>query len=790
MILNSRTSISRFIISVILFFILSGCDVFFPPDFNNPDSEQPGIEDPTGEPDEGEASGDGTEEPFEPAFPDFNITFEEGDYWKFGIKSSWTSDFGLYSGFSTGSFILRLGSAEEIGGVTVYPLEIFEADCLVDDLPRWDYLGISEGVLYGSVDGISLITLFDSNWGIWPGSGFFKGMDPGVLYAAKAGHLTNDFIDSEALKISDSLSESDSFYLPGYGTVYGGGATINANSSEYYSLETGPLGYYNSESYMDYDYQRSDKLEIGLIESSLTGGNWGPLAPPASLTVSQGEFPDKIVLDWEPVAGAVKYNVIRELSRSFIQIAEISGGENSSYTITLDHLLVGLVSGQIYTFYVTAENSFGEETRYSPEATGWIMDHPSDFSMAYTYYKYVPNNTPASGTFPDLPSTLSIGPGTVGAREEAAETSSFSITEEELNRMYTGVLASGFIDQPRVDVLDDEEDYFDISIGEESFIINTFLADGGELESVSGILDTLHSIVPPLGPPGNVTGSFIVDEKQYIDLDWEEVPFGHESRIYYLGSDGLTEPILISLSENYLAGFGVVDYGYGYFIPGGNNYYAVAITDAFGFPGDMSPALNIPVGTGTVNFISDPDAYYSFITNESSNYEQRKHRVLYSSVSLYANPETELELKKETGCELAPFGVSFGREDESNYCALLLRTDGKYSIIGDYGGVLTVYQGWTSMSAINQGLGASNTVRLTLTGPFSTHPYRFTTYINGQQTEQYLYWNELPGGGIGVLCDVGSEEEESFPLIPVHLRMKVLEPDIRPVVGDCYLSIY
>lgn len=225
-----------------------------------------------------DGGGDGTSTiPTGPAFDGFTFTLTEGSYWEFYWKyeSSETTTSGTSRGFDAGNFRVSLGAPQTVGGLTAFPVTITgdhtdNAD--FDYAPRWHYLALQDSRLLGSTDGATFNTVFDAATGQWSGGGFFVPFPDDAPVQATVSAVSNDFIDTNAIKVSRSASQSQCSYYPEAGTICTGDASYTLSESEYHKGGIGPIAYSYHYSYADPSgtYSMSAYRDLGLVATSFT----------------------------------------------------------------------------------------------------------------------------------------------------------------------------------------------------------------------------------------------------------------------------------------------------------------------------------------------------------------------------------------------------------------------------------------------------------------------------------------------------------------------------------------
>ena len=220
-----------------------------------------------------------------PIISGFDISLREGDFWEYewDYYTSTVYSGGGSSGTRAGIFRITLGAPFTIGDLTAFPLIVSgnnnqDFDGVIPfTYPRWTHIAISENEILMSNDGMTFDTVFNANTGFVIGFGFFEELSDQNLFEISVGSINNDYLSGDAYLLSDSASESNCEYFPGYGTICGADVSVDYTliRREYYQEAIGPVGYY-------YHYSAStggtfdsvhvtNTINIGLVASSLRG---------------------------------------------------------------------------------------------------------------------------------------------------------------------------------------------------------------------------------------------------------------------------------------------------------------------------------------------------------------------------------------------------------------------------------------------------------------------------------------------------------------------------------------
>lgn len=220
----------------------------------------------------------------EPETPLLALT--QGGFWEFGwteYESSYAMSDTSYS-LETGYYRATLGTAENIGGILMYALEI--SGHPGDYTPRWERIGgDSAGRIFGTEAGSrQLVTLYDpSSGGQWPGAGFFVELRDTVLMkgalhsSVNQGkwHTSHQYYDGSAHAVTYSFEQDNCEYFPGIGNICGGDMDQDVLEIEYWTQDLGPVAWHYYTSYSDcggsFCSGSTSEYDVGLYRSSLMG---------------------------------------------------------------------------------------------------------------------------------------------------------------------------------------------------------------------------------------------------------------------------------------------------------------------------------------------------------------------------------------------------------------------------------------------------------------------------------------------------------------------------------------
>jgi hypothetical protein len=171
----------------------------------------------------------------------------------------------------------------------------------------------------------------------------------------------------------------------------------------------------------------------------------------------------------------------------------------------------------------------------------------------------------------------------------------------------------------------------------------------------------------------------------------------------------------------------------------------------------------------TVEFELDDEGFSQLATNDPENYGYVLWGVESEEIAV---PNVyELECKKISGYEECGYGMVFetSHENKEKFYAVLISADGYYTIFKSVGTELedeTIITDWVESDTINTGYNELNKIKVIKAD--ST----YTVYINDIEVDEFTDADDF-GDNIGLYVEVGYEDEESFPQIPVDVRFKL-----------------
>ena len=292
--------------------------------------------------------------PASPKYPGYRLEFAEGDFWRFKWDFSdrtCSQGSGCNTDLADGEYQITLGPEREWKGATVFAVQVTGTSGFVDGNTTrdfkltWPYLGIVDGRIVGTngTGDSPLVTLFDSQTGKWPGSGFFTNRFSSTdLFEARPGTFgsSNDFAAWSGL-------QSGAFHFVQAASSQGKCETIEGrricpreesfsySESEYYRPGVGPYGYLynNTASFSGGGFTTTFQSveRVALIASSHTGSSRVELTPADRPEVST---PPTAISDIpDPIFGPVDGGLV--LAPGSPDIPDFSSGLNVEDGIVL-----------------------------------------------------------------------------------------------------------------------------------------------------------------------------------------------------------------------------------------------------------------------------------------------------------------------------------------------------------------------------------------------------------------------------------------------------------------------
>jgi hypothetical protein len=218
------------------------------------------------------------------------VTLSDGDYWDFRWtyeEESCAQGSGCNSDSDSGMFRVTLGAPQQVGGRTLYAVTVTGRDYAWEEpqslAPAWQFIGTDGAQLLGSVDGVSVTTLFDASSGGWTGGGFFGRFDTASeAHSAAASAITtadafaawDGVRPGPAIAVARSDSESMCELIEGR-QICPRDESFSTSERQLYRDGVGPFGYtyQRSVSFSGGGFFSSNRFEeaVALVASSLQG---------------------------------------------------------------------------------------------------------------------------------------------------------------------------------------------------------------------------------------------------------------------------------------------------------------------------------------------------------------------------------------------------------------------------------------------------------------------------------------------------------------------------------------
>jgi hypothetical protein len=284
-----------------------------------------------------------------PLIPGYDLDLQAGDFWRFRWEwadRSCSQGSGCRTSEDDGVFQVSLGESAVNNGVEMFEvISVGESVYADGDIthsfaPEWSYIGINENrIVVSKTVSSKLVTLFDAQTGVWPGSSFFSGrFSDDVLVQAYPGSLSgsHEFATWDGVETGpwDFVRSADT---GGECSLFDGRILcpteekFDYTQNEYYRPGVGPFGYiYNySASFSGGGLSSSFATEerVALIASSFTGDVAGDFGKPTPVppTPTAIPTPTPVVLG-DPIYGPVDGSLA--LVPTAIDIPEFEPGLN------------------------------------------------------------------------------------------------------------------------------------------------------------------------------------------------------------------------------------------------------------------------------------------------------------------------------------------------------------------------------------------------------------------------------------------------------------------------------
>lgn len=220
----------------------------------------------------------------EPRFEGFDFEIGSGDFWDYRWSStsrSCAQGSGCSSEEDSGLFRVELGDRTSVRGTTAY--EVILTGDRGTNAPPWRFIAVEDMKILGSMDGSSLVVLFDGQIGAWAGSGFFDTrFDSDELSVASHGSLTGSDATAgwagvhagPAIVVGRAQSQSECEIIEGR-RICPRQESYSFTEREWYRPGVGAVGYsYRSSSSFSgggFFSSYASEETVALVASSLRG---------------------------------------------------------------------------------------------------------------------------------------------------------------------------------------------------------------------------------------------------------------------------------------------------------------------------------------------------------------------------------------------------------------------------------------------------------------------------------------------------------------------------------------
>lgn len=171
------------------------------------------------------------------------VSLQARDYWEFERSDTLasTTSSGTSTTAKSGSFRVTLGSPQNLGGRTAFPLTVTGDTTL--GKPVWDYLAADGSLLLGTRDGSVYSTILGSDSGGWKGAGFFSFFPPNLARTVSKGTFQGNYRSVSAWQVSRSSSSGGCTYYSEVGQNICTTDPSSYSETEYEKAGVGPVGY-------------------------------------------------------------------------------------------------------------------------------------------------------------------------------------------------------------------------------------------------------------------------------------------------------------------------------------------------------------------------------------------------------------------------------------------------------------------------------------------------------------------------------------------------------------------
>lgn len=167
--------------------------------------------------------------------------------------------------------------------------------------------------------------------------------------------------------------------------------------------------------------------------------------------------------------------------------------------------------------------------------------------------------------------------------------------------------------------------------------------------------------------------------------------------------------------------------------------------------GCSSPSDSKDDNYTTILWDRDSQGEYRLYTDDPSNYNQ-----IHWLITNQNYITGQITVTRKAGDEAYGTGFVFGATSVRDFYYVVVDQMGYYLVGVVVDGELSDSTDWIDDASLNQGLGATNTIRV------DTGSNGFTITFNGESSHSYT--NVVPAGGMGPIGQFGPEDEEELPV--------------------------
>ncbi len=176
----------------------------------------------------------------------------------------------------------------------------------------------------------------------------------------------------------------------------------------------------------------------------------------------------------------------------------------------------------------------------------------------------------------------------------------------------------------------------------------------------------------------------------------------------------------------------------------------------------------------TIEWESDGDGFIQFSTNDPQ-WHNYWFTVIYNQVIPTFTTLTA-ELKRVSGYYYALYGINFCSQDFDNYYELIIDIDGGFSVYKQINSSWIPLINWTYSLDLIKGYNQINKIKIDRDGSGN-----FSITFNDAIAPSATFTDtSFPGGSLGMVCNIDTENNEDFPTISNNTKYRFLEPASIP----------